>query len=151
MPNKFYKNSKFTTQRLKITAIWRICKICWGITCKWRQELFIDQSIKAYKEVWIFWMNNMAFVSPHIPESWFRNLLNFCLHVESGIPGFEIWNTAQGIRNLKAIFGIRKLSSTEKTPEASTWNPDSTAWNPESKCFLLDSLSTWGSSCDTKN
>ena len=149
MPNKFYKNSKFTTQRLKITAIWRICKICWGITCKWRQELFIDQSIKAYKEVWIFewiiWLSYRPIYRILIPES-----AKFLL-VESGILGFGIWNTAQGIRNLKAIFGIRKLSSTEKTPEASTWNPDSTAWNPESKCFLLDSLSTWGYSCDTKN
>ena len=104
-PNKFYKNSKFTTQRLKITAIWRICKICRGITCKWRQELFIDQSIKTYKEVWIFWMNNMAFVSPHIPESWFRNLLNFCLLNP------ESWALEYGIQLKESGISRRYLES----------------------------------------
>ena len=95
-------------------------------------------------------MKNKAFVSPHVPESWFRNLINFCLwNVES-------WALESGIQLKEsgisiAIFGIRNLSSTEKTPEAGTWNPDSTPWNPESKCFLLDSLSTWGYSSDTKN
>ena len=54
------------------------------------------------------------------------------LLVGSGIPGFKIRNTAQGIRNL----------TNDWNPESSTWDPESTAWNPESKTGL-DSF-TWG-------
>ena len=46
------------------------------------------------------------------------------LLVESGILGFGIRNSDQGIRN-----------------PTNDWNPESTAWNPESKT-VLDSL-TW--------
>ena len=43
------------------------------------------------------------------------------LLVESGILGFVIRNSAQGIRN----------PSNDSNPESSTWNPESQAWNPE--------------------
>ena len=54
---------------------------------------------------WIIWLSYRPLNRNPDPES-----AKFLL-VESGILGFGIWNTAQGIRNLKAIFGIRKLSS----------------------------------------
>ena len=47
-------------------------------------------------------------ISPHVGESGFQNLGNFCFYesglrekfvLESGILGFRIRNTAQGIRN----------------------------------------------------
>ena len=52
--------------------------------------------------------------------------------MESGILGFGIRNTAQGVRdptnywNPKFKFHRQKL-------ESSTWNPKSTAWSPESR------------------
>ena len=67
------------------------------------------------------------------------------LLVESGILGFGIRNTAQGIRkpskdcNPESKFHWQRL-------ESSFWNPESTAWNLESKT-VLDSL-IWGE--DTK-
>ena len=60
------------------------------------------------------------------------------LFMESGILGFGIRNTAQGIRNhtndcnLESKFYWQRL-------ESSTWNPESKAWNPESRT-VLDSL-----------
>ena len=63
------------------------------------------------------------------------------LLVESGILGFGIWNTAQGIRD----------STSDWTPESkfhwqsrqsSTWNPESTGWNPEKKTDL--DFRNWG-------
>ena len=60
------------------------------------------------------------------------------LRVESGILGFGIRNTAQGIRNPvndwnpECKFHLQRL-------ESSTWNLESTVWNPESKT-VLDSL-----------
>ena len=60
------------------------------------------------------------------------------LPVESGILGFGIRNTAQGVRyptndwNPEPKFHWQRL-------ESSTWNPESTAWNPESKT-VFDSL-----------
>ena len=45
------------------------------------------------------------------------------LLVESGILGFGIWNTAQGIRNPLTI-GIQNSSSTDKESESSTRNPN---------------------------
>ena len=60
------------------------------------------------------------------------------LNPESGILGFGIRNTAQGIRNPLTI-RIRNPSFTDKHLESSTWNPESTAGNLESKT-VLDSL-----------
>ena len=86
-------------------------------------------------------------------------ILGFVL-VESGILGFGIWHTAQGIRNptndsdsttsFPGLFPLKKMGPWErgcgvpltKNPQSSTWNPDSTVWNPESKT-VLDSL-IWG-------
>ena len=67
------------------------------------------------------------------------------LLVESGILGFGIRNTAQGIRN-PANFGIRNPISIDKDWNAviGIWNPQCGIQNPESKT-VLDSL-TWGKS-----
>ena len=79
-------------------------------------------------------------------------ILGFVL-VESGILGFGIWHTAQGIRNptndsdsttsFPGLFPLKKngaLGTRLLVPL--TKNPDSTVWNPESKT-VLDSL-IWG-------
>ena len=52
------------------------------------------------------------------------------LLVKSGIPGFGIWNSVQGIWD-----------------RANDWNPESTAWNSESKTVLdyLGKLPTYPS------
>ena len=59
------------------------------------------------------------------------------LLVESGILGFGIWNTAQGIRNPISI-------DKDWNPVIGIWNPRCGTQNPESKT-VLDSL-TWGKS-----
>ena len=48
------------------------------------------------------------------------------LLVESGILGFGIQKTAQGIRNPSNDWNQQRLKS-------STWNEESTTWDPESK------------------
>ena len=60
-----------------------------------------------------------AFVLPHVRES----RKNFACRIRK--PGFEIWNTAQGIRIQGPLTQTR----------TSTWNPESRT--------VLDSL-TWG-------
>ena len=67
-----------------------------------------------------------------ILESW-----KFLLE-ESGILGFGIWNTAQGIRNPTNDWNPESKFHWQRL-ESSSWNPESTAWNPESKT-VLDSL-----------
>ena len=59
------------------------------------------------------------------------------LLVESGILGFWIRNTAQGIGNPTNNWNPESKFHWQ---ESSTWNPESTEWNPESK-IVLDSLS----------
>ena len=61
------------------------------------------------------------------------------LLVESGILGFWIRNTAQGIRNPTNNWNPESKFHWQRL-ESSTWNPESTEWNPESK-IVLDSLS----------
>ena len=70
-----------------------------------------------------------------------QNLEN--LLVESGVLGFGIRNTAQGIWN-PANFGIRNPISIDKdwNPVTGIWDPRYGIQNPESKT-VLDSL-TWG-------
>ena len=60
--------------------------------------------------------------------------------MESGILGFKIWNTAQGIRNLTNNWNLESKFHWQSLA-FSTWIPESTAWNPESKT-VLGSL-TW--------
>ena len=60
------------------------------------------------------------------------------LLVESGILGFGIRNTAQGIRNPTNDWNPDSKFHWERLG-SSSWNPESTAWNPESKT-VLDSL-----------
>ena len=61
--------------------------------------------------------------------------------VESGILGFGIRNTAQGIRNPTNDWNLEfKLFHWELG--FTTWNPESTAWNPECKTVL--DFFTWG-------
>ena len=57
------------------------------------------------------------------------------LLVESGILGFGIRNTAQGVRNPTNDWNPEFKFHWQKL-ESSTWNPESTAWNPESKTAL---------------
>ena len=61
--------------------------------------------------------------------------------MESGILGFRIGNTAQGIRNPTNDWNPQSKFHLQWL-ESSTWNPESTVWNPESKT-VLDSL-IWG-------
>ena len=61
------------------------------------------------------------------------------LLVESGILGFRIRNTAQGIRNPTNNWNPESKFHWQRL-ESSTWNPESKEWNPESK-IVLDSLS----------
>ena len=59
-----------------------------------------------------------------------------------GVLGFEILNTAQGIRNPVNSESLIQASLT-KNQDSSCWNPKSTAWNPESKTvFIWISLHT---------
>ena len=60
------------------------------------------------------------------------------LLVESGILGFEIQNTAQGIRNPTNDWN-QEYSLHCQRLESSVWNLESAAWNPESKTYFLDS------------
>ena len=70
----------------------------------------------------------------HIPES------KEFLPVESGILGFEIRNSAQGIRNPTTDWNPESKFHCQRL-ESSTWNLESGAWNPGSRT-VLDSL-TW--------
>ena len=89
--------------------------------------------------------------SPHVRESGFRNVGNFCLwkpeseknlHVESTILGFGIRNTAQRIRNpttrpLPAhLSDVSRILVPQTKTGIHTWNPESMTWNPESKNVL---------------
>ena len=88
--------------------------------------------------------------SPHLREYVFRNPNNFCLWnlqpgkillMESGLLGFGIRNTAQGIRNPTDDWEAESKFHWQRL-ESSTWNLESTARIPESKT-VLDSH-TWG-------
>ena len=76
------------------------------------------------------------FASLHVWES--GKFFGKLLLVESGILGFGIRNTAQGIRNPLTI-RIQNSSSTDKKSESSSRHQESTAFNPGSKT-VLDSL-----------
>ena len=91
--------------------------------------------------------------SPSVRESRFRNPGNLrlwnlesgnILLMESGIPGFGIRNTAQGIWNPTNDWNSESKFYWQ-IPESGTWNPESTVRNPESKT-VLDSL-PWGNMC----
>ena len=71
------------------------------------------------------------------------------LLVESGILGFGIRNTAQGIRNPTNDWNPESKFHWQRL-ESSTWNPESTAWNPESKT-VLDSLARGGTNKSQNN
>ena len=69
----------------------------------------------------------------------FRNPGYFCLwdsefgkilQVKSGILGFRIRNTAQGIRNLINDWNLESTFQRQRL-ESSSWNPESRAWNPD--------------------
>ena len=85
--------------------------------------------------------------SPSVRESRFRNPGNLrlwnlesgnILLMESGIPGFGIRNTAQGIWNPTNDWNSESKFYWQ-IPESGTWYPESTVRNPESKT-VLDSL-----------
>ena len=69
--------------------------------------------------------------------------------VESGILGFGIRNTAQGIRNPTNDWNPDSKFHWERLG-SSSWNPESTAWNPESKT-VLDSLARGGTNKSQNN
>ena len=58
--------------------------------------------------------------------------------MESGILGFGVRNTDQGIRNPANDWNPESKFH-KQILESNTWNPESTAWNPEPKS-ALDSL-----------
>ena len=96
---------------------------------------------------------SLFYVSPSVRESRFWNPGNLhswnlesgnILLMESGIPGFGIWNTAQGIWNPTNYWNSESKFYWQ-IPESGTWNPESTVRNPESKT-VLDSL-PWGNMC----
>ena len=100
---------------LILPCAWRVSAITWeelSVSHRWRKGFFF---------------------LPHVRNPYSRNfcLLNLesvkFLLVESGILGFGIRNTAQGIRNPPKM-GFQNPSS---------WNPKSTTWNPESKTVLV--------------
>ena len=62
--------------------------------------------------------------------------------VESGIKGFAVRNTAQGIQNHTNDWNPEFKFHWQWLRESSSWNPESTAWNPESAKTVLDSI-TW--------
>ena len=64
--------------------------------------------------------------SPHVRESGFGN------PGKSGILGFGIRNTGQGIRNPTKDWNP-EFKFYWQILESSTWNPESTACNPESR------------------
>ena len=56
--------------------------------------------------------------------------------LESGIFGFRIRNTAQGIRYPTNDW-IRESKSHCQIARIYTWNPESKAWNPESRTVCV--------------
>ena len=96
---------------------------------------------------------SLFYVSPSVRESRFWNPGNLhswnlesgnILLMESGILGFGIRNTAQGIWNPTNYWNSESKFYWQ-IPESGTWNPESTVRNPESKT-VLDSL-PWGNMC----
>ena len=70
-------------------------------------------------------------------ESWFWKLVIFACGIGNlKIFVWEIWNTAQGIRNPTNDQNPESKSDLQEILESSNWNLESTAWNREIQdCF----------------